>query len=97
MSDTEELERITRLLEEIRENQKTQLERQAESLSLQKEQYQVVLKQHGRAMQIQERVEAVQEKSARLVTTIRRFVPFGLAAVVVLILSVTWLLLRFLR
>jgi uncharacterized protein YaaW (UPF0174 family) len=97
LSDTEKLEQIARLLEEIRDNQKAQLERQAESLSIQKEQFQAFLKQYEKTMQLQERAEAVQEKSRQLINKIQRFVPFALAAVVVLIGYVTWLLLRFLR
>jgi len=44
MNDTDKLEQMARLLEEIRDNQKAQLERQAESLALQREQYQIFLK-----------------------------------------------------
>ena len=97
MGDTENLERIARLLEEVRENQKKQLEQQAESLAIQKEQFQVFLKQQEKTRQIQDRAEAVQEKGAQVVNLVRRFIPFALAAVVVLIAYITWLLLRYAR
>lgn len=97
MSDTDQQERIARLLEEIRDQQKTQLERQAESLALQKEQFQLVSKQYEKAAKIQERAEAIQEKSAKLISLVRRFVPVAMGVVVVIIIYLTWLLLRYSR
>lgn len=90
MSDAEKLDRIARLLEEIRDGQKTQLERQADALALQKEQFE-------RTHKLQERAEAIQDRSARLVGRVQRFVPFALAVVVILIGYVSWLLFRFYR
>ena len=97
MDEHNALEQIARLLEEIRNNQAIQLERQAESLSLQREQYQVFLKQHEKTVHLQERAEAIQEKSAKLVNRIQRFVPFAIVAIFILIVYLTWLLLRFFR
>ena len=97
MNDTEKLERIARLLEEVRDNQKAQLERQAESLSLQKEQFQIFLKQHEKTAKIQDRAEAIQEKSSQLINRVRRFVPLAMAVIVVIIIYLTWLLLRYSR
>ena len=97
MSDSEKLDRIARLLEEIRDSQRTQAERQAESLAMQKEQFQLVVRQHEKAMKLQDRAEAIQEKSARLVRGVRVFVPFAITVVVILILYLTWLLLRIWR
>ena len=97
MDQFERLDQIARLLEEVRDNQKVQIERQAESFALQREQYQVFLKQHEKTVKIQERAEAIQDKSANLVNRIQRFVPFAIAAVFVLIIYLTWLLLRFFR
>ena len=97
MSDSEKLEQIARLLEEVRDNQRTQLERQAESLAIQKEQFQVFLKQQEKTSQLQDRAEAIQAKSSQLVTRVQRFVPFAMAAVVILIGFVAWLLLRCIR
>ncbi len=97
MNDTERLEKIARLLEEVRDNQKVQIECQTESLALQKEQYQVFLKQHEKTARIQERAEAIQERSSNLVNRIQRFVPFAIAAVFVLVLYLTWLLFHVFR
>lgn len=97
MNDTDKLDRIARLLEEMRDNQKTQLERQAEALALQKEQYQIFLKQQEKTAQIQARAEAIQDRSAQLINRVRRFVPLAMAAIVVIIIYLTWLLLRHAR
>ncbi|MBZ5544573.1 MAG: hypothetical protein LAO07_12975 [Acidobacteriia bacterium] len=97
MNDTEKLERIAQLLEEVRDNQKAQLERQAESLSLQEEQFQIFLKQHEKTAQIQDRAEAIQEKSSQLINRVRRFVPLAMVVIVVIIIYLTWLLLRYSR
>jgi uncharacterized membrane protein (DUF106 family) len=97
LSDTDKLERIARLLEEVRDQQKVQLERQMESLALQKEQHQLVLKQYEKAAKIQDRAEAIQDKSAKLINLVRRFVPVAMAVIVVIIVYLTWLLLRYSR
>ena len=97
MSDTEKLEQIAALLEEVRDNQRTQLERQAESLAIQKEQFQVFLKQQEKTSQLQDRAEAIQVRSSHLIANVQRFVPFAMAAVAVLIGFVAWLLFRIWR
>ena len=63
MSDIEKLAQVARLLEEVRDNQRTQLERQAESLAIQKEQFQVFLKQQEKTNQLQDRAEAIQAEA----------------------------------
>jgi hypothetical protein len=90
VSETEKLDRIARLLEEIRDGQKLQLERQADTLALQKEQFQ-------RTQKLQERAEAIQDRSAQLVGRVHWFVPLAMAVVVILIGYVSWLLFRFYR
>jgi len=90
VSETEKLERIARLLEEIRDGQRIQLERQTETLALQKEQFQ-------RTQKLQERAEAIQDRSAQLVGRVHRVMPIGLAVVAILIGYVSWLLFRFYR
>jgi hypothetical protein len=97
LSDTEKLEQITALLEEVRDNQRTQLERQAESLAIQKEQFQGFLKQQEKASQLQDRAEAIQAKSSLLLKGVQRFVPVVMVVVVLLIGFVAWLLLRCIR
>lgn len=90
MSEPEKLERIARLLEEIRDGQKIHLERQVETLAIQKEQFQ-------RAQKLQDRAEAIQDRSAQLVGRVHRVMPVALAMVAVLIVYVSWLLFRFYR
>lgn len=82
MSETEKLERIARLLEEIRDGQKIQLDRQSETLTLQKEQFQ-------RTQKLQDRAEVIQDRSAQLVGRLHRVMPFVLAVVVILIAYVS--------
>ena len=53
---------LLRVLEEIRDNQKLQLERQAHALELQREQFSLVQKQFERAESIQDRAEQIQAK-----------------------------------
>ena len=85
MSDKEDFEQVKRLLEEIRNNQRTQLDRQAESLSIQKEQVRVFLEQQEKTQKIQDRAEAIQDKSAQIVNRARRLFPLVLAAIVALL------------
>ncbi len=96
MSDTTDFEQIRTLLEEIRNNQRTQLKHQAESLSIRKDQFRVFSEQQAKAQKIQDRAEAIQEKSAQILSFTRRFFPFMIAAIVVLLAYVTWLLWRLL-
>jgi hypothetical protein len=97
VSEADQLERIARLLEEVRDNQRAQLERQLESLSIQKAQQQAFLDQGEKTAQLQQRAEAIQERSARLVGGIQRVMPVVLLIVVALIAYVSWLLFRFYR
>ena len=97
MSDTDKLEQIAALLEEVRDNQRTQLEHQAESLAIQKEQFQVFLKQQEKTSQLQDRAEAIQARSSHLMANVQRFIPMAMAAVIVLIGFVAWLLFRIWR
>jgi cytochrome c-type biogenesis protein CcmH/NrfG len=94
MRNNEEFDQLRLLLEEIRNNQKTQLERQSESLSIQKEQFRVFLEQQEKTQKIQDRAEAIQDKSAQIVNRARRLFPLVLAAIVALLGYVTWLLWR---
>ena len=97
MSETDKLEQIAALLEEVRDNQRTQLEHQAESLAIQKEQFQIFLKQQEKTSQLQDRAEAIQAKSSNLIKNVQRFVPFAMVAVAVLIGFVAWFLFRIWR
>jgi dsDNA-binding SOS-regulon protein len=97
VSDADQLDRIARLLEEVRDNQRAQIEHQAESLAIQMAQHQAFLTQHEKTAKIQQRAEALQDRSATLINMMHRVVPFALAFVLLLIGYITWLLLRYLR
>ena len=97
VSDADQVDRIARLLEEVRDNQRAQIERQAESLAIQTAQHQAFLAQHEKTAKIQQRAEALQDRSAKLINMMHRVVPFALAFVLLLIGYITWLLLRYLR
>jgi cell fate (sporulation/competence/biofilm development) regulator YlbF (YheA/YmcA/DUF963 family) len=97
MSEADQLERIARLLEEVRNDQRTQIERQLESLAIQKAQYETFVAQQGKTAQLQQRAEAIQDRSARIVRRIQRVVPVMLVIVFALIAYVSWLLFRFYR
>jgi len=57
----QELQPLVNILKEIRDNQKIQLDRQAESLALQREQFALVQRQTERTERIQDRAEHIQE------------------------------------
>ena len=97
MDEKDTLERIASILEVIRQNQTLQLERQAEALSLQRDQYQVVVRQQVKASKLQDRAEAIQDKSARLVTKIQRVVPLAILILFALLAYISWLLFRYYR
>ena len=90
----DDIHRLVSLLEEMRDNQRVQLERQAEALSLQREQFGLLQKQYARAERIQDRAEAIQTKSAQLVSGARKALAVVLPVVVALIVYLTWLLFR---
>jgi hypothetical protein len=83
MTDSERLDRVVRLLEEIRDGQR-------ETLALQRE-------QASKSQTLQARAEALQESSAGLIGRVQKFVPFAMLIVVILIIYVSWLLFRFTR
>ena len=85
---------LIRVLEEIRDNQRTQLERQAEALALQREQFALVQKQTERAERLQDRAEQIQVKSAQLVAGARKAMVVVLPILFVLIAYLTWLIFR---
>jgi hypothetical protein len=92
--DENELLKIHRTLEKIRENQTLQIERQQEALRLQREQFDLVKAQTERAMRLQDRAEALQEKSGQIVGAARKVFVIVLPILIVLIAYVSWLLLR---
>ncbi|TNF95899.1 MAG: hypothetical protein EP297_11335 [Gammaproteobacteria bacterium] len=91
---TSENEELIRLLEEIRDNQKLQIEHQSEALSIQKEQFELVRQRYEKAAKLQERAEVLQDKSSALMEKGRKVFLIIIPILIVLIGYVTWLLLR---
>ncbi len=92
MDGHEDTQRMVRILEEMRDNHKAQLERQAEALALQRETLALVRRQTERAERIQDRAEQIQERSAKLVAAGRRVMALVLPLIIVLIIYLSWLL-----
>lgn len=82
------------LLREIRDNQKLQLERQAEALAIQKEQFEIFKKQMEQTQRIQDRAEKLQDKSAQIIGGARKLFVFIVPILILLILYVSWLMFR---
>lgn len=87
-------ERFLALLEEIRGNQRLQIERQTEALALQKEQFDMVRKQFERTERLQTRAEELQNKSAQLVASSRGVLKFIIPVIILLLAYLTWLIFR---
>ena len=88
MAENEEAENeAVRLLREIRDGQRTQLE-------LQREQLAFVRRQAERTERIQDRAETLQAGSADIMTTARRALSIVLPIVALLIAYLSWLLFR---
>ena len=90
----DDVQRLSRLLEEIRDTQRLQLERQTEALTIQREQLAMVQRQAERTERIQARAEEIQTRSAQLVSSARRLATVLVPVVVALMLYVSWLLFR---
>ena len=86
--------RIVELLEQIRDNQATQLARQTEALAMQKEQFEIVRRQAERAERLQDRAEELQTRGMGIMKTARRSLAVVLPIVIVLIIYMSWLLFR---
>ncbi|HZR70167.1 MAG TPA: hypothetical protein VFB01_14080 [Burkholderiales bacterium] len=92
MNGDDQAQRMLRVLEEMRDNQKLQLERQAEALAAQRETLALVERQTERAERLQDRAEQIQEKSAKMVAAGRTVMAIVLPLVIVLIAYLSWLL-----
>jgi uncharacterized membrane protein (DUF106 family) len=90
----QDLQHLVRVVEEIRDNQRLQLERQAEALALHREHLALIQKQTGRAERIQDRAEEIQVRSAQLVAGSRKALAVILPIVIALIVYVSWLIFR---
>ena len=93
MNENESL-RMIRVLEELRDGQKLQLERQQEALQVQREQFALVQKQFERTERIQDRAEKLQAKSADIVGIARKTLLLIVPVVIALIAYVSWLIFR---
>jgi uncharacterized membrane protein (DUF106 family) len=93
MNETES-QRVVRLLEEIREDQKLQVARQLEALELQRKQFAVFEEQAVRTERLQHRAEQLQERSAGMVGGARKLLITLVPIVIALIAYVSWLIYR---
>ena len=78
--------RIASLLQEIRDAQRLQLERQAEALALQRDQFALVQKSQERAEKLQTRAEAMQDRSAQMIARSRKALAFVVPLVVLVVI-----------
>jgi hypothetical protein len=85
-------QRIAALLEEIRDGQLLQLQRQADSLAVQREQADMARKQFERAEKLQDRAEALQARGAQVITVARRAVTIVVPVLVLLLIYFSWLM-----
>ena len=85
-------ERILASLEAIRHQQRLQLERQAEALALQREQFEIYKRQADRVDRTHDRAERIQAKSSELVGAARKMFVVVVPILVLLIGYVTWLI-----
>ena len=92
--ESEESAKLLALLEEIRAGQKVQVAQQLEALELQRKQFAVFEAQAARADRIQQKAEALQDRGATMVRGARRAVAVIVAIVAVLVVYLSWLLLR---
>ncbi|MFW5451867.1 MAG: hypothetical protein ACKE9I_09725 [Methylophagaceae bacterium] len=84
-------EQIT-LLREIRDNQKLQIERHAESLEIQKKQFSLYFEQYEKTVKLQDRAEAIQEKSGELVDKSRKLLAYLMPVIFLLLIYLAWIL-----
>jgi uncharacterized membrane protein (DUF106 family) len=92
MNDQELSQRMLRVLEEMRDNQRLQLERNSEALALQRETLALVQRQADRTDKIQDRAEQIQARSAQLVGAGRKVMAVVLPLIIVLVIYLSWLL-----
>ena len=97
MSD-DDTRKLLAVLEEIRDQQRLQLERQADALAMQREHGALFRAQSERAERLQDRAEALQARSTQLVTGSRKVIGVVLALILVLVILlvvyVGWMMLR---
>jgi hypothetical protein len=80
------------LLRDIRDQQRMQMERQAEALAMQREHYEIAKRQFERAERLQERAEQLQVRSAVVVGYARKMMWIILPLVLFLVFILCWML-----
>ena len=78
------------VLREIRDQQRLQLERQAEALALQRQQYEMYKQQFDRAERLQDRAEALQARHAKALVFARVVLWIAVPALALLIAMASW-------
>ena len=86
-------EEIASLLREIRDQQRLQIERQAEALALQRRQFEMYEAQLGRVENINTRAEAIQGRAAK---AIKLVLWVALPLLLLLLAAMAWPWLRYL-
>ena len=96
--DADDARKMIALLEEIRDGQQLQLQRQAEALDrqtealgMQRQHFENLQNQSGKARELQERAEKIQARSARLIGSARVLVLIVAPLAVLLLVFVCWL------
>jgi len=86
--------RLIDILEDIRNNQKLQVERQLESLTIQRQQFEAFSRQMERTERLQDKAEKLQDRSAQLVSGARKVLAVVLPILIALLAYVSWLIFR---
>ncbi len=87
---SEQNEEQISLLREIRDNQQLQIKRQAESMAIQKKQFELYFEQYEKTVKLQDRAEAIQEKSGELVDKSRKLFAWLFPVLILLVIYLSW-------
>jgi hypothetical protein len=85
---------IVGLLREIRDQQRTQLQGQAEALAVQRQQFELYTLQLGRVERLNDRAEAIQRRAGKAAKIVLWLV---LPVMLLLLLTLLWPWIRYLR
>lgn len=85
---------IVTLLREIRDQQRLQLERQADALVMQREHCEIAKRQFERAERLQERAEQLQARSAVVISFARKMMWVILPLILFLVFVLLWIMFR---
>ena len=90
-------EPLRRVLEEIRDDQRSLLAQNQQMLDQAKEQFELVKRQHERAERIQERAEALQSRGEFLVGGARKAFIVIIPILIALLAYVSWMIFGLMR